>query len=120
MNVTFSLPQCLNKLPRQIKQIEPFTWRPMKIIAGLTACRKTKSRDREDFKRALEYQQRFYMSEIPFLDLEMTDGIITLLVEHLNKFKLPSDIAQLVPCLSEQVVEDVMTIVRDIFEDEYM
>ncbi|KAL5268815.1 hypothetical protein ACHWQZ_G002603 [Mnemiopsis leidyi] len=87
---------------------------------GLAVCRRTTSRDREDFKAALLYQQRYYMQEMPFLDMEITDGIVNLLVENLNRLKSTVDLIKLVPLLDEIIVEDIMEIIRDIFEKEQL
>ena len=57
---------------------------------------------------------------MPFVDMELTDGIITVMTDHLNKIKDAANIHQLIPCISSMVVEDIMAIIRDIFEKEYM
>ena len=58
------------------------------------------------------------MQEMPFLDMEITDGTVTHLVENLNRLQSATHILNLVPFLDELVVEDIMEIIRDIFEGE--
>ena len=87
-------------------------------FSGLAVCRRKTGRDREDFRAALQYQQRYYMQEMPFLDMEITDGSITLLVENLNRLKSTAQIMKLLPFLDEIIVEDIMDIISDIFKNE--
>lgn len=55
---------------------------------------------------------------MPFLDMEITDGTVTLLVENLNRLKSTAHIMKLLPFLDEIIVEDIMEIISDIFENE--
>ena len=58
----------------------------------------------------------FYTNELPFVDIDLTDGIVALLVAHVNKITSRDDIHQLVPGLSEVVVDDIISIVKDMFD----
>lgn len=85
------------------------------MFSDLQTHRTVKARDREDFKSALEYQQHFYTGNIPFVDPELTDGIITVLTDHVNKIQGADDVLHLAPGLSPEIVEDIMNIIEELF-----
>ena len=53
---------------------------------------------------------------MPFIDLGLTDGILSKLESHLNKIKTENDIPQLVPGLGDEIVADVIAIINDLFD----
>lgn len=85
-------------------------------ISELSTCRRVCGKDKNDCEKALKDQQLSYMNEMPFLDLELTSGIISLVCDNLHKLKSKEDLATLVPYLSQTVIDDIMIIVNDIFD----
>ena len=82
----------------------------------MVTCRRVASEDRRYFRQALEYQQLFYTSEMPFIDLRLSDGIIKLLESHLHKIKSREDMLHIDPGLGGLILEDIMSIVQDLFD----
>ncbi|KAL5262317.1 hypothetical protein ACHWQZ_G007892 [Mnemiopsis leidyi] len=84
----------------------------------LQTYRTVRDREREDFRAALQYQQHFYTSNLPFVDPELTDGIIKVLSDHVNKLKTADDVLHLAPGLSLHIVEDIVEIIEELFSEK--
>ncbi|KAL5271509.1 hypothetical protein ACHWQZ_G001949 [Mnemiopsis leidyi] len=84
----------------------------------LQTYRTVRAREREDFRAALQYQQHFYTSNLPFVDPELTDGIIKVLSDHVNKLKTADDVLHLAPGLSLHIVEDIVEIIEELFSEK--
>lgn len=66
----------------------------------------------------MQYQQHFYTSNLPFVDPELTDGIIKVLSDHVNKLKTADDVLHLAPGLSLHIVEDIVEIIEELFSEK--
>lgn len=53
--------------------------------------------------------------DMPFIDLGLTDGIVSKLESNLNKIQNEDNIKQLVPGLGNGIVADIMAIIEEIF-----
>ena len=53
---------------------------------------------------------------MPFIDCELTEGVIKMLTDECGAISKIDDIDMVVPGLSRSVKSDVMDIVKDIFD----
>lgn len=70
-------------------------------------------------KALLECRSSLSDSQIPFLDVELTDGVIDLLVMNANKIGSEYDITSLVPGFSQLMTKEVMDIFKEFFDLKY-
>ncbi|XP_063675551.1 uncharacterized protein LOC134812218 [Bolinopsis microptera] len=71
--------------------------------------------DREFFAKALACQLTSYSDNRPFLDCELTEGVIKLLTNECGHIFNLEDIEGIVPGLSDRVKRDILVITNDIF-----
>ena len=71
--------------------------------------------DREFFAKALACQLTSYSDNRPFLDCELTEGVIKLLTNECGYIFNLEDIERIVPGLSDRVKRDIIVITNDIF-----
>ena len=75
-----------------------------------------KKEDKEFFSKALLCQMTLYNNNMPFLDCELTEGVIKLLTEQCGYIYQYDDLEKIAPGLSSGVKEDILEIARDIFK----
>ena len=81
-----------------------------------TPHRKVSRWERRCFQKALDCLRETYSCEMPFIDCELTEGVIKMLTDECGAISKIDDIDMVVPGLSRSVKSDVMDIVKDIFD----
>ena len=72
---------------------------------------------RDNFEKALkDLMDQISFGSMPFLDSDLTEGIIKLIVQECHKICCPQDLDALVSGLSESTKLDIMEIFYDIFK----
>ena len=72
--------------------------------------------DRKDLEFALkDLMDQINFGTMPFLDSDLTDGIITLIVQNCHKICRQEDLQILVPGLTRSTQLDIMDIFENIF-----
>ncbi|KAL5252834.1 hypothetical protein ACHWQZ_G015565 [Mnemiopsis leidyi] len=78
--------------------------------------RRVKREDREFFTKALQCQLTLYSNTMPFIDCELTEGVIKKLTEECGYIYDYNDLENIIPGLSSEVKEDIIAIAREIFK----
>ena len=75
--------------------------------------------DRNDLEYALnDLMEQISFGTMPFMDSDLTDGIINLIVQKCHKICCQEDLNMLVPGLTEATQLDIMAIFNYIFQLE--
>jgi hypothetical protein len=84
--------------------------------ARVTGRHRATAVDRRDLKNALkDLMDQINYSTIPFLDSDLTEGIINLIVKQCHKICRREDLNALVPGLNHSTQLEIMDIVSSIF-----